>query len=55
LVNPVIEIEQAPPDEMVHDRAENVAEPLPPVWYQAMVSPETEPVKPERVAVQVTE
>jgi hypothetical protein len=51
----VIEMEQAPPDERVHERAENTAEPLPPVWYQATVSPETEPVKPERVAVQVIE
>jgi len=34
---------------------EKVAEPRPPVWYQAMVSPETEPVKSFRVAVQVTE
>jgi hypothetical protein len=51
----VIVIEQVPPDERVQDVDEKVAEPLPPIWYQAIVSPETEPVKPVRVAVHVIE
>jgi len=48
-------MEQVPPDERVHDRDEKVADPSPPIWYQAIVSPETEPVKPVRVAVHVIE
>lgn len=48
-------MEQVPPDERVHDMDEKVADPSPPIWYQAIVSPETEPVKPVRVAVHVIE
>jgi len=35
--------------------ADSVTEPLPPTTYQAIVSPETEPVKLVSVAVQVIE
>lgn len=48
-------MEQVPPDERVHDVDEKVADPAPPIWYQAIVSPETEPEKPVRVAVHVIE
>ena len=52
---PLTVTEQVPPEERVHVPAESEIEPSPPTWYQAIVSPETEPVKPVRVAVQVSE
>jgi hypothetical protein len=48
-------MEQVPPEERVHVPADNVIEPSPHTWYQATVSPETDPVKPVKVAVQVLE
>jgi len=48
-------IEHVPPEESVQEPDENVVDPVPPTSYQAIVSPETEPAKPVRVAVQVIE
>ena len=46
-------IEHVPADESVHELDENVVDPVPPTSYQTIDSPDTEPVKPVRVAVHV--